>query len=88
MSCKHIIPTACNTYDLYNCSYCWLESKLYYGYNPDVYNLAYDNWFNCNKQWNNNSILTRRYFTESEDFKEYYNLAKIELRTQKINSIL
>ena len=85
ITCRHY-----NSISLLGCDYCFLESVDYYGYNPEIYNLGFEM---IKHERYKNDVDTRplrsaRFFNTNVDFSYYYNLAKIELRKQKIKSIL
>jgi len=70
------------------CDYCYLEDFNYFGYDPYVFNLAYENHLfesDKNKQL---VVINRKYYNTWGTFKKDYDKAKIKSRVNKIKSIL
>jgi len=70
----------------YKCEFCELEKLNYYGYDSEVYNLAYTLY--CNYTDNHRQSTYRRlWFTKTSLFKKFYDDAKSKIRADKINSL-
>jgi hypothetical protein len=69
------------------CSWCYLESKKYFGYDPDIYYNAYYNYRKDRIPDKKLNIYRKSYFYRTEEFDRYYNNVIVDMRKEKINKL-